>query len=322
MSPAPHPLPGPESCSVLSLDTDEPLAGTARHARAWLLIEQSGPWGSHALTESHLPRDIGRDIEARTDGTLVEPLLIRRPGRHADAHHGGERAVFVASVAPDRRWVHRWVVDNDDDLATWVRTFDPESVASGQPPSGGALWSSPLLALCTHAKRDLCCALRGRALLDELRTSATQPVSEWLWECSHLGGHRFSPTALALPSGLVIGRADAADCIAALDGEVPFDHARGLSGLEPAAQVADLAVRSALGGPGRTARLTTTVHAVADAAAAHRSAQASRWRVEQESGPSWIVEVESHQGSARPPSCGKVDETPDVLIARSPIPAS
>ena len=44
-----------DRCSVLTSAVGEPLAGTAPRARAWLVLEQPGPDGFAATTESHLP---------------------------------------------------------------------------------------------------------------------------------------------------------------------------------------------------------------------------------------------------------------------------
>ena len=68
------------------------------------------------------------------------------------------------------------------------------------PASAAVDPDGPILAVCTNSSRDLCCGLDGRALVNALADEAG------LWECSHLGGHRFAPTALHVPSGLVYGR--------------------------------------------------------------------------------------------------------------------
>jgi hypothetical protein len=94
---------------------------------------------------------------------------------------------------------------------------------------------------------DRCCAVDGRALAKEvLRTHAAD-----VWESTHLGGHRFAPTALVLPTGYVYGRLDLTGAMAALKaaavGEVEPASCRGRSTWSPAGQVAELAVRTATG---------------------------------------------------------------------------
>jgi hypothetical protein len=288
------------------------LAGSARQATAWLLVEQSGPWGRNALIDSHLLADVGQSILTLTEGTGTEPLLIRRPGRHADAHVSGARTVIVASVAPGRRWIRRWSLAGDAALAAWLESFDAAAVARGEPPVGGEVCTHPMLALCTHARRDLCCALAGRALLDELLASPPDLPQGWLWECSHLGGHRFAPTALVLPTGLVLGRTTAEGCRDAIAGRIPVDQSRGFSWLSPEEQVADLAVRTILGEDVR--ELSSTVEPV--------DPSGQTWRVEVAHLGRWLVTVEPVEISPRPASCGKVDESTAPLIARSVVPAS
>src|SRR5690606_10098426 len=57
--------------------------------------------------------------------------------------------------------------------------------------------------VCTHGRRDRCCALRGVAFFKSL--SDLGPRGE-LWQTSHLGGHRFAATMVHLPRGVCYGR--------------------------------------------------------------------------------------------------------------------
>src|SRR3546814_16324459 len=61
----------------------EPLAGTAAHDTAYLLIEHPGPWGHKALAASRLPEPVrsGPADAAAEAGVRIQ--LIRRPGRAA-----------------------------------------------------------------------------------------------------------------------------------------------------------------------------------------------------------------------------------------------
>lgn len=92
-----------------------------------------------------------------------------------------------------------------------------------------------------------------------LRREAGRPIAaalsarwpEETWETTHLGGHRFSGTLLALPEGVALGRLDAGSAVeacASLEaGYLPAGSVRGRAGLPGAAQVAELHVRAELG---------------------------------------------------------------------------
>ncbi|MFJ8671770.1 sucrase ferredoxin [Streptomyces sp. NPDC093589] len=227
------------TCATASRDSAEPVAGTAATARTWLLIEQTGPWGANALTESHLDPHIGKALEAVAEGTDVRVALIRRPGRHADCHGAPERRLFLAHTAPGRSWI-RTTTFTDPRAALGL---DFSALGAG---NHGGLWEpytgDPLVLVCTNGKRDRCCALLGRPLAAELAISGSEA-----WEVTHIGGHRFSPTLIVLPYGYAYGRASAhlvKDAIeAARDGRITPDHCRGRSAWDRPAQAADLAVR-------------------------------------------------------------------------------
>ena len=103
-------------------------------------------------------------------------------------------------------------------------------------------YDGPLWLVCTNGKRDRCCAEMGRPIAGLL----AQEWPEGTWETTHLGGHRFSGTLLALPSGITLGRLDTATaldaCAAVERGEVPVEWMRGRAGRPGVDQVRELHV--------------------------------------------------------------------------------
>src|ERR687890_196141 len=49
-------------CAAASLARDEPLVGTASTVRAFLLVENAGPWGVDAMRDVRLPEDVKRPL--------------------------------------------------------------------------------------------------------------------------------------------------------------------------------------------------------------------------------------------------------------------
>lgn len=68
-----------QRCSVLS--AAEPLAATAALAHTWTMIENNGPWGSHAI------KDAG--IESNAEHTVVFTRHYTRPDRSRTWHWDG-----------------------------------------------------------------------------------------------------------------------------------------------------------------------------------------------------------------------------------------
>lgn len=214
-------------CSASSLADAEPMAGTAPTEREWLFVEHAGSWGRQAVAESRLPEEVRTHLAA-WPGRVQ---LVRRHGREP-APGAGVR-VFTASLGPTPV-VRSGVLDRVEDVLV---LGDADLT-----PDDGPLW-----LVCTNGRRDRCCAEVGRPVTAAL--AARWPDATW--ETTHLGGHRFSGTLLALPSGLTLGRLDPDTAVRACEevaaGRVPTAVTRGRAGLDGVSQVAELHLRSTYG---------------------------------------------------------------------------
>lgn len=226
------------ACSAASLAADEPTAGTAAVARSWLAVEQPGPWGRSALTESGLDRGVGRALDIGSAGTGVRVVLVRQPGRPAD-DRPGRRRVLAASTAPGVTWLAERLVEDVGELAA----LDLARLGQGEVPPGFRLRERSAYLVCTNGRRDRCCALAGRPLAAALAGT----VPEEVWEVSHLGGHRFAPTSLLLPHGYSHARLTeplAREVLAAAaGGRVALPGLRGRSTWERPGQAVEVALR-------------------------------------------------------------------------------
>lgn len=212
-------------CSVGSRDDDEPLAGTAPTDTAFLFVEHPGAWGRQAVADSRLPEPVRTFLDG-LPGIRVQ--LIRRNGGVS----GPGVRVFHA-LATDGGFAVRTVVLSD---VAELLTLDLERDLTDHE---GALW-----LVCTNGRRDRCCAEIGRPITAAL--AARWP--DETWETTHLGGHRFSGTLLALPSGHTLGRLSLEDaveaCAEVAAGGVPVDLSRGRAGRPGIEQVRELHVRA------------------------------------------------------------------------------
>jgi hypothetical protein len=222
-----------DSCSAVGERLGEDLAATAPKAQRFLLLEQSGPWtGRNAVTHSDLDEGLARELLAHADDAGVKVHLIRRSPRRAPHER---RVCFVADTRRDDPWMARYELTDPRDVLT---------LDLGEPE---VRWEEPVYAICTHGKRDPCCARRGRPLVRAVR--ARRPSETW--EIGHIGGHRFAATFVAFPHGLCFGRVPAArgpEIVAGYEaGQIALEHLRGRAGDAPVAQAADVLVRRRLG---------------------------------------------------------------------------
>jgi hypothetical protein len=224
-------------CSFAAELRGDPVAGTAAPALGFLLIEQPGPWGRLALTDSRLDPNVGRQVSARAVAAGLRALLIRRPGRHNVLPR---RRFAVVDARPGRE-ATRW--------GEFVADHELLDIPLEMPTNGSVAAPSydPAYLVCTHGRHDTCCAMRGRPVAAAL--AAIRP--EQTWECSHVGGDRFAANVVTLPHGLYYGRVDEKNVVELVDanerGEVVPRLLRGRARWLPAAQAAQQHARERYG---------------------------------------------------------------------------
>jgi hypothetical protein len=291
------------SCSQLSRVAGEQPDATSPQAVAWLAIEQPGAWGRDALEQSRIDSVTLGTLKRAAQAADVRIVLIRRPGRSAPSDRG--QRVLLAYTHPKGQWAEMRDVT---DLRS-LRDLDLAAVAAGERQGFGEDVSHPVLLACANAKRDQCCALRGRRLAQEL--SVRYPGA--VWESSHLGGHRFAPTAVMLPSGYLFGglslelAAEAMDAAAA--GRVVLSGLRGRSTWSRVGQMAEIAVRRATG--------ESRISALTSKAPTWSAGDVCVVPVSHRDGRLWAVEVESIAGAHElPTACGGPAQPVSGLRAR------
>lgn len=292
-------------CAALAEALDEPLAGTSAVARSWLAIEQPGPWGRDALSASHLDHGIAQELAASAAGTGVRIVLIRRPGSHPDRHRPAPRTVYLAHTTPGRTRLERTSVSDPKELLD----LDFARAGAGTPGLLGTPVSDPLLLVCTNGRRDVCCALRGRPIAAALAATHGNQV----WECTHIGGHRYAPTAVLLPTGYSYGRLTTESGARLLTGGPVVTDCRGRSTWPAAGQVAELAVRSAIQVTDPDALTVTAVDDLPEGG----------WlaTIDHTDGRAWRVTVSTREvAPARAASCGAAPTSAVALDAVSVSP--
>lgn len=283
-----------QRCAAIARESGEPLFATAPVSKAWLLVEHPGPWGADALTESSVDPEVSVELDRRSKEHGFRILFLRRSAGRTGP---GSRSCFLARAAQCEHWMERLEIDGPADLLD----LDPGVLGRTAAPGLGKPAES-LFAVCTHGRRDPCCAEYGRRLVRSFETAGD---AGGVWESSHQGGHRFAANLALFPHGLFYGQVapDGAGRIVESfrDGRLVLDGYRGRSAFDAATQAADYMVRRELGLTGIDDLLPT----------AREDLGGGRYRVAFNGAMGALsVTLEESDGPMRPESCNKPKLTP------------
>lgn len=226
---------------------DQPIFGTAAPAKSiWLLLEVPHPWAGRALENNDLPAVV-QELLTRWQEQVPEAQLAfikKEQVRHR------RRRFFVAVAGENDRRLYRFLLDDIADLAG----FDLESIVQDDGRHEQHRLAHPLFLVCTNGRRDRCCAKFGLPVYQSLcrALEKERDGAEQVWQCTHLGGHRYAPVVAALPVGLTVRLendfADQAIFLEAVkENRLWLDGYRGRSCFERPVQAAEYYLRSKTG---------------------------------------------------------------------------
>lgn len=209
-------------CAPWTLDQGIDPVGSAVELDRLVTVEVPLPWPADV---ADLPWVADLDLEPGTRVQAIVPEVARPDGSVLVTRWSADGARFRGTD-----WLVP-AVDVPDVLAL---------VAAGGTPGVPGEDAPDEVLVCGHGSRDRCCggsgtrlAIEARAALPDIRIRRT----------SHLGGHRFAPTALSMPDGRVWAFLDAEALAGILHrGLHPIearDHYRGHVGLDPWSQVVE-----------------------------------------------------------------------------------
>jgi hypothetical protein len=201
----------------------EPLWGTAESVDVWLCLEYKPVWRAKALADNDLGAPtrtwLAETLRSLTEaGFKVRPQFIRQP----DLDRSDTRLLvaFQGQVYEFSGQGYGFL----ENLDLTALLSHPERLADV-----ATSLDEPRYLVCTNGQRDLCCARFGLPVYTALR----ELVGDRVWQVTHLGGHRFAPNVLVVPSGCVYGRVSEQSLAAFLKlteaGDTDFSRLRGRS---------------------------------------------------------------------------------------------
>lgn len=224
------------TCSAFSLDVSEALYGTAKPTEVYFLLEYNERWEPEAFEDSSLPAPVKTHLAALLD-TIPQAriLLIRQKPRRVPTGI----AFYVALTRERDPRLFAFSLARYEDLLA----LDIPALLADPAAYEAQRHSDPIALVCTHGRRDACCARHGVPVYEALSAQ----MGAGVWQTSHVGGHRFAANVLYFPHGLVYGRVtpeNVHDITADyLDGRLVPGLLRGRAVYEPLVQAAEVLLR-------------------------------------------------------------------------------
>ena len=178
-------------CSAQSQAAAEKTFGTASMGDAWLLLEYPQPWSARAFRDSALPEVVKVHVTRVLKSVPRSRVLLIKQNREVT----GPLSLFVVRSRESLSSILKYEFFEYEQLPD----FNLASALAGGSPSGATPWPGPLYLVCTHGKRDKCCAKFGIPVYKTIRTMVQESS---VWHCSHVGGDRFAANVVCFPDGI------------------------------------------------------------------------------------------------------------------------
>jgi hypothetical protein len=233
-------------CAQQSLDVGEPLFGTAiTQVARWLLLEHDGQWDREALATEGLPTSTRAHLEAFLRAHPETRFQLVRDDRVAPPPF--PRRLFAVSATETRTFTRVVTLDS----FTALEALDLETLF-GETPPPSVTDHGPIVLVCTHGRRDPCCARLGVPVFRELAKDYARDGSGLILQTTHVGGHRFAANIVMLPHGYHYGRLDVAAARRVVRGYLQgrltdLDRLRGKSCYPAEVQAAEFWLRQGAG---------------------------------------------------------------------------
>lgn len=250
------------------------------------------------MATAGLRGELADDLTSRSTQLGFRILLLRRSAAKTPQQ---ERLCFLARSTQSGAWIRRLGLKDPAELLA----LDLSVLACDEPPALGDP-CEPIYTICTHGRRDPCCAEYGRSLIRQLNGADEPSLHKRVWESSHLGGHRFAANLACFPDAVFYGQVEPEEVGGVLDacrdGLIYMPRYRGRSAFSPTVQAADHYLRSRLG-----IRSLDDLQLVSEQ---ETGANTFGVKFTGAGGEIHRVEVEIHEGRLRPESCNKDKLTP------------
>ena len=226
-------------CSKYSSENKESISGTAPDWDTLILVSLNTPWQPDIEDSNDFPAGINDIVKSASNmnnkirlqciipdedyvGTGLTKII--KYSKQSDEDYFSKFQKFEFDVSSDKIYsvVNDLTLNEDEELIE-------QGLANNKDARD--------IFVCTHGSRDVCCASFGFPIYTELKNRFSD-TSTRVWRISHIGGHRYAPNVIEMPSGRLWSRVEADDIEGVFEKQYSANEIqpfyRGLIGLNSA----------------------------------------------------------------------------------------
>ncbi|BAT52563.1 hypothetical protein NOS3756_15030 [Nostoc sp. NIES-3756] len=193
-------------CTDNTRQIGEDIIGSATDYQTYILVECPQPWLANAFSSRWVPNNLQVLVEEVAKAKLpVRFLLIANDFTHKADYT--TLLIYQKQEGLSRGYIkHEFKLSQIEQVADIAKKW----LQGEKPNSEIATNITRDILVCTHGSYDKCCARYGNSFYFHANNNISQLELKniRIWQSTHIGGHRFAPTAIDLPEGRYYGLLD------------------------------------------------------------------------------------------------------------------
>ncbi|MFK7824040.1 MAG: sucrase ferredoxin [Oligoflexales bacterium] len=193
-------------CSLLTKNHTPSIIGTAGYKPCQIFIEFAQPWNSNVIGTPGFPEGVDvllKKLMRQYKVPISLNSMCRESKPNKEASH-----LFILYSKPGDKCAYSFFSYEIalNKVESFLTHLLPDIFDNGITYQSDAFRKKRAVMICCHGERDRCCGKFGLDLFNHMnRFTIDKKLPIDVWKSSHIGGHKYAPTLMDLPSMRVWG---------------------------------------------------------------------------------------------------------------------
>ena len=192
-------------CSLITKELAPSIIGTAGYKPCQIFLELAQPWSSNILLSEKVPEGVDilmKDLmrKYKTPINLNAICSDQTPDRDA------LNLMILYCLPGSHQYTYLRYKVSFGQIVPFLRQSLTSLFTGEAPEEPSSIGEGRAMMVCCHGQRDRCCGEFGLELYRHMREFClSRGLDIEVWKASHIGGHKYAPTLIDLPSMRVWG---------------------------------------------------------------------------------------------------------------------